>query len=144
MKPSVEHKEHEVRTATDLVKHIENTLGWLPPDDKPAWKARQIEAGKINRMMKKDKRCTIPNLLLAVELLRTRRQEIQSPVGVCYFVEEALKRAAEVEDQASELNERLAHAKAIEGRPEWTRRLERVAGPAATAEVLAEWEASRG
>lgn len=143
MKPSVEHTDFEVRTATDLVKHIENTLGWLPPDDLPRWKARQVEAGKINRMMKKDKRCTIDNLLLATELLRRRRQEIKSPVAVCYFVEEAL-RATAVAENTPDLIERLEAARAVEDRPEWARRLQRVFGPAAILETLEEWEASRG
>lgn len=143
MKMTVEHEDKPITTATDLVKHIENTLGWLPPDDVPAWKARQIEAGKINRMMKKDRLCTIENLLLATELLRRRRQEVKSPVGVCYFVQEALKATAEAE-KVPDLNERLAAARAIEERPEWVRRLERVVGPAAILETLEEWEDSRG
>lgn len=83
-----------VRTSTDLVKHIENTLGWCQPWDdlRPAWKVRSIEAGKINRAIKRNpKLYTMENLLLAVEYLRIRKQPVKSPIGVIYTVEKAIK-----------------------------------------------------
>lgn len=121
----------EVRTLTDLVKHIENTLGWCPSwnDPRPLWKVRAIEVGKLKRVIAKRPDCTMENLLLAVDYLARHRQPVESPVYVAYAVERALKergRATPRRDLDDELERARASARALPDpdlRRKWERRL---------------------
>lgn len=125
-------EEPEIRTMTDLVKHIENTLGWCAPwdDPRPPWKIRAVEVGKLKRVVAKDpKLYTMDNLLLAVEYLRRKREPVKSPVGVVYAVERALKELPSLEARP-DVQERLERAlSVVRGWPEgparrrWERRL---------------------
>lgn len=138
-----------VRTNVDFVRHCENTLG-IPLDltsGKPVWKLRQIEAGKLKRKRESNpKLYTIDNLMLTVEWLRQRRQEVKSAASVCWRVEDALKTAAEPEPERDDFEARYAAAIAAEqvaGDTAWLGRLTRARGNA-RSEVLREWEIDRG
>lgn len=136
-----------IKTSTALVRHIENALGWLPPadDTRPDWKIRSIEAGKINRVIKKNKSLyTFDNLLLAVEYCRRKKIEVKAPVGVCYFVEQALA-AAQVgapTNVQADIARALEEARAA-GEDDWVRRLWRAQGASAKAEALEGWREHR-
>ena len=139
----------EVRTLTDLVKYIENTLGWAPSwdDPRPLWKIRAIEVAKIKRAIRTQRRpkdYTVANLMVAVEFLRRRNQHIESPVAVVYAVERALKRRADRDstDLETAVERAVAEANRL-GRDDWARRIARATG-GARAEVLREWEEARG
>lgn len=125
-------EEFEVRTLTDLVKHIENTLGWCVPwdDPRPLWKVRSIEVGKMKRVIQKNpKLYTMENLLLAVEYLRRKRKPVKAPVGVIYAVEDALREAPATVTQSAPQERLEAVLGVIRGWPEgparrrWERRL---------------------
>lgn len=138
-----------VKNATELVVHIENTLGWTPDTDRmPLWKARAVEAGKLNAAIRKNpKLLTWVNLELAVEYLRRKRQPVKSPVGVTYFVEKALDKAhqeasrplGELVDEAL----RAEYSRNDDLTNLWVTRLIRAEGNA-RAEVYAEWQQERG
>lgn len=142
-----EDKDTSVRTSSDLVRWCENMLGWLPPEDKPVWKSRSVEAGKLNRKRKGDRKMTIANLLLAGEYCRAHRIEIKSPVALCFYVEKAMKLAQEqetVSDLAADMTAALTYERALpEPDPTWVTRLIRAQGDV-RAEVLEEWRQARG
>ncbi len=137
-----------VKNATEFVVHCENTLGWVPDETKELWKARSIQAGRLNKAVKKNPALyTWANLELAVELLRRRRQPIKSPMFVLYVVEEALRLARE--EQARPLGELVEEAIAAEySKPEltsqdWIGQLTRAVGKY-RQDAYDEWKAERG
>jgi hypothetical protein len=136
-----------IRTNVDLCRHVENTLGFVLDPSKPPWKARQIEAGKLKRKRATDPELySVENLLLTVEYLRQRRQEVKSPAAVCWFVQEALERALKeptVDELASLIQAAIDQEQSRPGGAEWIGRLTRARGDA-RAEVYREWEAARG
>lgn len=138
-----------VKNATELVVLIENLLGWSPDPALPLWKARSIEAGKLNREIKNDPtRITLANLELTVHYLHRQRKPVHAPRGVVHFVDEALKVTAEpVTQDATEkrVDEVLILEREAEhpGYESWIGRLIRVAASHRAA-LLAEWETERG
>lgn len=146
----------EVKTHTDLIKVIENELGWAPSwdDPRPMWKIRATEVSKMKAVIKKLEReggkkakgrYTLENLQIAVEYLKRKKEYIKSPVGVVYAVERALEEAAE-EMHESDLDLEVEAALKImrrEGDEVNARRLTRAQGSARQM-VLDEWRASRG
>lgn len=134
-----------VRNATEFVELVENTLGWEPPVTKPRWRALMVEAGKVKRRIAGDPELySWANLELTVRWLRQQGKPV-TPVGVCWFVPDAIAAAP-----ASEVTSALAgrvHQAVVEamvaGEPDWVERLARATGDARRA-VLADWEAHRG
>lgn len=135
-----------VRNFTDLIRHIENTLGWAPnwDDPRPAYKIRAIEAGKLKKICQRNpKLYTLENLLVAVEYLRRRKQEVTAPAGVCFVVERALEevqREDEISDLEAQRERALTEAMSLPGpdRDRWVRQLSRANG-APLAELIKEW-----
>lgn len=150
-------REDEVRTFTDVVKIIENELGWAPSwdDPRPTWKVRSIEVGKMKRVIKALERrnrrmkgkFTVANLALTVEVLKRERHAVTSPSGILYHVERALEMQAEEEthtDEAITVQQALAEVEAAD-LPDvvaraWRTRLVRSQGEA-REEAVAEWRA---
>lgn len=130
-----------MRTATEFVTAVENTLGWEPPESQPRWKAVQVEAAKVNRKIATNPALfTWANLQLALELLRRERKEVKSPAAVLWHVERALAQAA-VEEQTDDLDEQVQKAvtEAMEaGAYEWVERLVRSRGDG-RSEALRAW-----
>lgn len=144
---SGEERPFEVRTSTDLVLAVENTLGWLPPvrKGKPAWRVRQVEAGKLNKARKRDpERLTIENLLLALEHCRRNRIEVKSPMALIYHVDEAVEAGRDERALSDDLEQLLADAVAleraarVEGWERWVGRFTRAQGEG-RREVFREW-----
>lgn len=143
---TLEDEDAPVRTYVDLVKYIENTLGWTWPweDTRPPWKIRAIEAGKIKKVAGKRK-LKVPDLVTTVDWMRKERITVESPVGVVYFAERALREVAklhEAESWEDEVAKTIAEVSAS-GLPEsekteWTKRLHRVKGDVAL-ETVKEW-----
>lgn len=138
----------EIRTNVDFVRHVENTLGFVLDPDKPAWRSRSIEAGKLKRKRAKDpEKYSMRNLLLTVEYLRRNKREVKSPAAVCWLVDEALEHV--LTDTPSDLDSQIATAIETERTfggqesEDWIRQLSRTRGPA-RAEVLADWRQQRG
>ena len=138
----------KIRHATDFIIHCENTLGWVPDETKELWKARSIQAGRLNKAIaKKPSLYTWENLELAVEFLRRKRQPIKSPMFVLYVVEDALRAAQEA--QVRPLGEQIDEAIAAEySQPEltsmtWVDQLSRSVGQY-RQDTLTEWRAERG
>jgi len=135
---------------TDIVVACENTLGWVPDPGKPLWKARSVEAGKLNRAAAKDpKKVTVDNLALAVEFSRKRRRPVTSPLGLIHRIEDALVFARD-ETVLSDLGQAVQDAVNLElfmDRHDagiWITRLTRAQGEF-RLDVLNEWkEAGRG
>ncbi len=137
-----------VKNATEFVVLCENTLGWVPDETKELWKARSIQAGRLNKAIKKNPALyTWPNLELAVELLRRRRQPIKSPMFVLYVVEDALRLARQ--EQARPLADLVDEAIAFEhSQPaltshSWIGQLTRAVGKY-RQDAYDEWKAERG
>jgi hypothetical protein len=141
-----------VKNATELVILCENMLGWTPPDDKPLFKARSIEAGKLNKKIATNpKLYSLANLELALQMSFEEREPITSPVALCWRVERALKKAAPVEiktDWEQETQRALEWemaAPVTSEREYWVQRLTRVHGTDARKDLLNEWRgAGRG
>lgn len=141
-----------VKNATELIILCENLLGWDPPDDKPLWKSRAIEAGKLNKKIKTDpKLYSWHNLELALNMSFEEREPITSPVALCWRVERALRKAEETQQYT---DPELETQKALdwemgrspsEERTYWVGRFTRVHGGVARRDLLNEWkEAGRG
>lgn len=138
-----------VKNATDLVILCENRLGYVPDETKELWKARAIQAGRLNKAIAKDPLLTWENLELAVEYLFRKRQPIKSPLYVTYVVKDALKLAAET-SKPRPIGELIDEAIALEQaqRPSreqesWLGQLTRAAGSYRQA-TYDEWYAERG
>lgn len=134
-------------TATDVVVACENTLGWNPTV-KPLRKARNIEAGKINRKLEADPRVTLEDFMLAIEYCRRKREPVTSPVALYWRIEDA-KAMANAPVPSSALSTSIEQAMAwelaqLEPNEHWIGRLTRAHGPHRDA-VLSEWAgAGRG
>lgn len=130
---------------TAYVKHVENTLGWQPPQTKRGGYTRYLGPARRvqERMDTNPALYTMDNLLLAVELLR-REHKAYSPLGVFAHVERALDVAF---DRETDLDVDLREAIQIEagrGDPDgWVERLTRAMGPY-RVEALEEWKAVHG
>lgn len=127
-----------------FVEHVENTLGWAPPDDgRPRWKVLTLEAAKLKRKRETNPRLySWDNLLLTVEMLRRDGAEVASPAAVCWHVRRALARASlgadpNGGDLAGRVHVALGEA-FVAGEHEWVERLARARGEA-RHEALAEW-----
>lgn len=137
----------EVRTYVDLIKYVENTLGWTWPweDTRPPWKIRAIEAGKIKKLAQK-RRVTVPELAETVNWMRKERITVKTPTAVMFYVERALKERVSKEeaftDVEREVAETVVEIKASDlpeqEKKKWLTRMHRVRGPAA-AEAVVEW-----
>jgi hypothetical protein len=135
----------------ELVKYIENTLGWTWPweETDPPWKLRAAEAGKLKRAAKKGVRgkrnLTVEDLVLTVDWMRRERITVQAPVAILYYVERALKAqtdSLEVGDLEQATIDVMREVEASnlpeEDKKEWARRLRRVAGWSAVEEWRAD------
>ena len=138
-----------ITNATGLVVLCENRLGWVPDQTKELWKARAIQAGRLNKAIAKNPALyTWHNLELAVELLFRQRQPIQSPMFVLYQVEEAVKLAAK-QAEPRPLGELIDEAIAVEqAQPSsqqhnWVGQLTRAVG-SYRRDAYDEWLAERG
>lgn len=140
-----------VKTATDLVVMVENTLGWLPDHMRygSVWKARSIEAGKINKKLKANPQVTLADLELALEYCWRKREPVASPVALFWRVDDA-KAMANEPSTISVLSATVETAVEWEmshDMPEkelWVGRLTRAHG-SARDDVLRDWrEAGRG
>lgn len=138
--------ERPVRTYVDLVKYIENTLGWTWPweDTRPPWKIRAIEAGKLKKLAAKHK-YTVNDLRRTVDWMRRERIPVTSPAGVIYKVERALRESPaelEIGDLEKAIARTLREVKASDlpdaEKKRWVTRLSRVTG-AAAVEAVDEW-----
>lgn len=143
-----------VRTHTDLLKVVENELGWCPAwdDPRPPWKIRATEVSKLKRVIKKMEKdnprlrgeYTIENLLITVEYLKREKEHIKSPVYLAYALERALEwhhdmrlgdLEARVEAAKVQVRTHLAGAE----RERWLQQLTRARGDA-LVDLLSEWE----
>lgn len=132
--------------ATEFCEHVENTLGWEPPELKPGqpgWKRYMGEAAKLNRKIKtRPDLYTWDNLLLTVEWLR-RQRKAAGPTGVCWFVVEALKEAPAPDPLSDRLTGEVFDALTeamVAGEPDWVETLARATG-SARHQVLIDWRA---
>jgi hypothetical protein len=137
-----------VKNATEFVVHCENTLGWVPDETKELWKARSIQAGRLNKAIKtKPHLYTWANLELAVEYLRRKRQPIKSPMFVLYVVEDALRLASQESARplADLIDEaiRLERAQPALTSDSWVGQLTRAVGTY-RPDAYDEWKAERG
>jgi hypothetical protein len=139
-----------VKNATELVVAVENTLGWVPDHMKygSVWKARSIEAGKINKKLKATPGVTLGDLELAMEYCRRKREHIASPVALFWRVDDAKAMANEVvelsdlsTDIQAALDWEMGHD--LEEKELWVGRLARAHGPA-RSDVLTDWRKARG
>lgn len=82
----------QVRTWSDVVTLVSNTLGWAPSweDPRPFWKIRGNEASKLKRAAERRK-VTVQDAVNAVEYLRQRRKTVDSPVYVIFAAEDLKK-----------------------------------------------------
>lgn len=149
--PKAGSDDTDIRTNTDFVRHVENTLGVIPDvsDGTPWWKARAAEAGKLKRKRATDPdKYTIDNLLLAVEYCRRRGIEVRTATALCWKVDDALEAAHRPRDR-SEMAEAIEaaidreHREQRPGWREWVGRLLRARGIART-HVYDEWSQLRG
>lgn len=143
------------RTATDVVVMVENQLGWDPnvlvTQERPLWRVRAVEAGKLNAAMKRQPRTvTLENLGRAVDYCRRHKIEVKSPYGVVYHIKDALAevvqppRASNAEVEAGmEAAIRREQQRGDAESAEWVARLTRAVGPA-REDLLNEWRVSRG
>lgn len=138
-----------VRNATQLVMLCENQLGMVLNPDLPEWKARAVEAGRVNRMRAKTHGVSWDDLALAVEYLRRRKQTIHTAAFLFYVVDKA-RAAAAVPEPALPLEERIRAAIAYEMQTmtdpvsdRWLTRLSRSRG-SGRQDVYREWLAERG
>lgn len=147
---TLEDEDAPVKNYVDLVKYIENTLGWTWPweDTRPPWKIRSIEAGKIKKVAQKRK-LKVSDLVTTVDWMRVNRMPVESPVGVVYFVERALKevgkeqRIDDVEQAVAATLREVEQSNLPEARKrEWSGRLRRVRGVAAL-DLVGEWRSGR-
>src|SRR3954468_8553990 len=76
--------------STEFCKLVENTLGWLPDMNKPAYLRYNIEAAILHKRMDREK-LSEQDLMLALRWAQHERRTI-SPSNLTYHVEEA-KRA---------------------------------------------------
>jgi hypothetical protein len=139
-------------TPTAFCLMVENRLGWNPhaiarEKRKRVYEVVAVEVGKLKRQMDKDPDLTLENLAFTVEWLYRKRQPVETPTAVCWFVKDALKERAEgtktddlgtTVEQAIEIE--MTHQ--LEGAEEWIGRLTRSVGKA-REEVLAEWTTQR-
>lgn len=137
-----------VKNATEFVVHCENTLGYVPDETKELWKARSIQAGRLNKAIKtKPQLYTWANLELAVEYLRRKRQPIKSPLFALYVVEDALRLARQEQDRPlGELIDEALHferANSALTSHSWVDQLTRAVGKY-RQDAYDEWKAERG
>ncbi len=135
----------------DLLKDLENTLGWDP--GRNPWKARAAQHHILSTQMRK-RGISESDLRLAMAWCQRRKQQILTPAELFRYVEPAKDHAAgptqtlpaameQLEMQmheaiAAELNRDDEHS------DRWLSRLVRASGPGRGA-VLADWrEAGRG
>lgn len=139
---------HKKWGAVAFAEYVENRLGWAPTDTEaqPRWKTLMTEAGKLNRKVKQNPDLyTWDNLVLTVDWLTRKKVVVRTPLGVFFFVDEALKRAAAAEaidDVSGQIFTALTEAM-VEGEHDWVDKLARARGKARQA-VLQEWRAFRG
>lgn len=138
-----------VKNATELCALVENTLGWTPivSDKMPRWRAIAIMAGRVNKKIETNpKLYTWRNLEIAVAYLWAKRQQVRSPMGIFYVVEDAVAQSYETPqqplgdqvEQAIRTEYEIDDAQTIR----WVTRLSRAFGDA-RADVLVEWRAAR-
>ncbi len=138
--------------ATQLLRLIENQLGWDPYDDPDVapYKRRSTEAAKINRKVKrKPDLYTWRNLATTVAYCHNKDIRLDTPMGLFFHVDAAMEDTKVVDVVVDGTDEAIAAAVALErvsdapDSQEWERRLLRATGNA-RSEVLAEWRAARG
>lgn len=138
------------RKATAFIIFVENTLGWIPPvtEKTPLWKARAVEAGKLNKKIKTNPRLyTWENLALAVEYCRRKKQEVRSPTALCWTVERALREAYQPADSTpvqAQVDAAIAweQTNQLDDADTWIGRLTRAGGDG-RKDVLNEWRQER-
>jgi hypothetical protein len=134
-------------TATRFAEHVENTLGWAPTDTEvqPRWKSLMLVAGRINKRIASNPTLyTWDNLLVTVLWLKRLGKEV-SPLGVFWYVEEAVKKRPVIEatdDLAGKVFTALTEAM-VAGEQDWVDQLARARGEA-RHDVLAGWVKFRG
>lgn len=140
--------ERPVRTYVDLIRHIENTLGWTWSweDTRPPWKIRSIHAGIVKKLAAKH-RYTVADLAETVDWMRRERIAVSAPAGIIYFVKDAQKAkpavlsTGDVEDAIGRtIQEVRASDLSAAEKKRWVTRLSRATG-AAAVEALDEWRA---
>lgn len=145
--------EVEPRNYVDLVKYIENTLGWTWPWEvtDPPWKVRAVEAGKLKKAAAKTKvrglkKVTVADLKRTVDWMRAERITVKTPMAVTYYIEKALKAQTD-ELTITDIDEAIARTLVeVEKDPgltdaerkSWLGRLRRVRDSAAV-EAVDEW-----
>lgn len=144
-----------VRTWTDLLKVVENELGWCPAwdDPRPNWKVRATEVSKLKAVIKKLERensrmkgkYTVENLLITVEYLKREKELIKSPVYLAYACERALAwhHDARLDDLEARVERAKASVRSLFTGPErqrWLSQLTRARGEP-LVELLDELEA---
>jgi len=146
--------ETVVKTYSDLLKVVENELGWCAAwdDPRPPWKIRATEVSKLKRVIQKLERenvslrgkFTIENLLVVVEYLKREKDHIKSPVYLAYALERSLEwyhdqRLGHLEERVERAKRQVStHLEGIE-RETWMRKLTRARGDQ-LVELITEWE----
>lgn len=136
-------------TATQIVVQCENMLGWTPSDKVPLYKARALEARKLNAQMEKDpEKVTFDNLELAIEWSRKKRLPVKAPVALIYRIDKALEDVAVIE-QHEDIARLIDDAVTKEltdkafGYDAWVEKLYRARG-AGRHTIYARWREARG
>lgn len=130
-----------------FAEYVENRLGWAPTDTEalPRWKSLMVQAGKLNKKVQQNPQLySWANLVLTVDWLAKKKVTIKGPLGVFFFVDEALKRAAAAEaidDLSGQIFTALTEAM-VEGQHDWVDRLARARGTA-RVQLLQDWRAFR-
>lgn len=136
--------------ATDIVIGCENRLGFTHVGANPLYRARAIEAGKINKKLKADPSVTLEDFALALEYCHRKREPVTSPVALYWRIKDARAMANEVVELSdlsaavqTALDWEMERDPSLE-RTEWIGRLTRAHGDH-RAVVLSEWKrAGRG
>lgn len=84
------------RNATELLELVENRCGWDPFESTkggtvPVWKVKAVEAGKLNRVMGREKHVTLESLTLALDYAVEHKRTLTSPYGLVTMVRDAVK-----------------------------------------------------
>jgi len=129
----------------EFVIDCENYLG-LSYGDKPRWKGRRDEIGKLKRVMVKDRKVTLAHLRLALAYSIRTRSPITSAAALAFRIDDALKVAEEVQvvtDLDVAIREAIAweYERDDDDTEDWLYQLVRSTGEV-RAEVLKDWIAA--
>lgn len=137
----------DIKRAGQLVRHIENTLGWNSQSGMGRVKLRRVMVDRMLTTISQNPTLyTWENLYLTVELLRRKRVQVKSPLFIFFKVEEAVAHAntpVAVSSLADQIAKAVAHEQGTQrdGWQVWVRQLNRAVADY-RQDALDEWVAA--